>query len=113
VLVVLVRLDAGAHEEHEMEEQQDGAEGDQGLLEPDEAGEGVCVVALVAAVVEIVAHVLERPDVPSHTGGEEADDDGGNEPYNEMQRYIRARVNAAVGLGDADGDELGCLPDDG
>lgn len=116
--VVLVRLDAGAHEENEVEQQQDGDECEQRLLECNLEAHGVgCLVVVVGVgVVCVVGRVLELPQplgVVSHERGKEADGQGGKEPDDEVQRYVCARVNAAVVLGGPDRDELGCLPDDG
>jgi len=46
MVVVLVRLDAGAHEEHEVQQEQEGAEREERLLESQESGESVSVVCV-------------------------------------------------------------------
>lgn len=118
VVVVLTGLDAGAHEQGKVQQQEQAHKRQQGARGGGEAVRGRGRAGLrvarrggrVAAGVVVGVEVAEADEGAEHGGGEARE-----QPDQEVQRDVRARDDAAAPRGprEGQGEELSCEPEKG
>lgn len=125
VLPPAVRLDAGHDEEGEVRDEQEHAEGRQGLhhLEVLVGGglRGEAVVVAVEVRGAVVARVVFLalavdgvvPQLVDEAQAQRGHDEDGQDPQHEVHAHVCARVNRAPAAAHGEGDVLSQLPDDG